>query len=227
MQIKRTRRLLQILSPAIAAILSAFTPHFAHAEESVWYIGFQLGQNDVEAWQAKVDFGSGIKVDGGMDLDANGHVGVMLGKQSVDARYELEYQYGRFGLTRLNLGPLSEQMGGSGHYNALTLNAYRSFELGGNLNSFVGAGVGWGSSSLPQAAFSSGCNCFPQASNRDWVYQARLGLEYLFGKSNWAYAQYTWLRLPGATQDLLSSGPGVDYPRRTVGILSLGYRRVF
>ncbi|MCX7178890.1 MAG: outer membrane beta-barrel protein [Proteobacteria bacterium] len=226
MQIKRTRRVLSILAAIVATSLAAFTP-LAHAGESSWYLGFELGKSDLDTWPAKVDFGSGIKIDGSMDLDASGHAGLLLGKQSGDARFELEYQYGRFNLARLELGPLTEQAGGAGHYSALTLNAYRRVELSGNLSGFGGAGVGWGSVSMPQAGFSGGCHCFPHASDRDWVYQARLGMEYLFGESNFAFAQYTWLRLPSAAQDSSINGPGIEYPRRTLGILSIGYRRGF
>lgn len=229
MTTNQTLGFLNIAARIFLAGLASLSGSALHAEESdsVYYAGFHLGRNDLDNWPAKVDFGAGIVVDGGMDLDSGKHVGLLLGKQSERARFELEYQQGRFELANLRLGPLSEPMGGSGHYEALTLNAYRRIPLHGDLSGFVGAGIGWGAISLPQAGFFGGCHCFPHASKSDWVYQGRLGLEYLIGAGNFAFAQYTWLKLPGAAEEVSSDGPGVVYPRRSVGIFSIGYRSLF
>jgi hypothetical protein len=190
----------------------------------VYYAGGHLGVNNLDTWPAQVDFGAGVRVDGRLALDRGGHQGLVIGRQTEKGRFELEYQRGDAELTSISLGSVSEAATGRLRYEALTVNAYRTRAFDAAWTGFFGVGLGWGSVKTPKAGFTSGCECFSATSEGGFVYQARLGLEYGFGQGHKAFAQYTWLSLPGGE----SGGvPGIDYPRRGVGALSIGYRKTF
>lgn len=215
---------LVVRSAALGAAAAVFAVS-AHAADPAIYVGAQFGVNDLNSWPAQVDFGAGVKVDGRQRLGSGNHYGLAVGRQTAKGRFELEYQRGDMKLRGIELGPVSETAGGSGHYEALTVNAYRTHAFNESVSGYLGVGIGWGAVSLPRASFSTGCNCFPAASEDGLAYLARLGAEYRFGEGHHAFLQYTWLSLPGPSA--LGSAPGVEYSRRGIGAVSVGYRKHF
>jgi hypothetical protein len=205
-----------------AALVAASALPAAAAEPGISYFSAHIGRNNLDHWPASVSFGAPT-VSGQVNLDEGTHFGIIGGLQYDANRFELEYQHGRFNVTGAALGPLSGAVSGSGHYDALTLGAYRTAVLRGNLSGFAGLGVGAASVSLPQANFTS-CNCFPEARSTGWVLQARVGLEYALGSGHSVLAQYTWLSLPGPDAGNM---PSVDYDRHHVGVIGLGYKKAF
>lgn len=196
----------------------------AGAQESPKYYGtVHLGQNDLRAWDANVDFG-GVNVGGQLKLDRTLHWGVIAGREKDRTRLELEYQRGSVKINQVTLGPVTQGVSGSGHYQALTVGAYRTLELTSDINAFGGVALGWGSVSLPGLGAVSSCNCFGAASDSGLVVQARLGAEYELAADNHVLLQYTWLRLPRASA---SSSPSVQYDRKTLGAWGVGYRAGF
>lgn len=209
---------------AIGSMATIMATLVAQAAEPAPYVTLHLGGNDLSSWPATVNFGAGVQVNGGVSLDGGVHGGIALGRQTENARFEVEYQHGRFDVTRQDLGAFTQASAREGHYDALTLNAYRTFVVNDKFTAFAGAGIGWGSVSMPQGSPIGTCNCFVAASKSGFLYQGRLGGEYLMGGGHHLLAQYTWLSLPRA-----SSGgtPGISYPRRGVNLLSIGYRKTF
>lgn len=195
----------------------------APAAVPVYYATAQLGQNNLRRWPAHVDFG-GVAVDGELGLDRDLHGGVAVGRQTEHARFELEYQYGRFDIGQMTLGPVTEPGSGAGHYRALTANAYRTAAWTAALGGYVGVGVGWGGATLPALRMSNGCDCFAGAHHDGWLVQARVGLDYRLAPAHDLFAQYTWLRMPGGDG---GAGPTVSYERRHIGAWSVGYRYHF
>jgi opacity protein-like surface antigen len=206
---------------SIAALLAA--PLAALAAQPGLYVGGHVGANNLSDWPASVDFGAGVSAPGSLSLDSGAHFGILGGRQTENARFEVEYQRGRFELNGLELGGLTQAASGSGHYDALTFNAYRTFALADRWAAFAGLGIGWGKAVLPGASFGP-CNCFPASSKSGFAYQARVGAEYELAPSHLIFAQASWLRLPS-----LSSGgsPGVSYARHSVTSLGIGYRKTF
>lgn len=207
---------------ALAAF--AFSAAPVGAAEPGTYIGFQGGVNGLNNWGATVSLGRGINVPGNLSLDSGGHLGIFAGRQTQNARYEVEYQAGNFDITDIRLGPVRQAVSSSGRYKALTFNAYRTHELTESVAVFAGLGIGWGSASLPQLGFTGGCNCFAAASESGFSYLGRIGLEYRLQERHHAFVQFTSLHLPK-----LSSGasPGASYARKSVGIGAVGYRFLF
>lgn len=198
----------------------------ASADESSphYYLGLQGGRNNLNNWNADVSLGAGVTLPGKVNLDQGTQGGLILGRQTEHARYEIEYQHGSFDLQAINLGSQTQTVGGSGHYDALTLNAYRTESLSESISGYLGAGIGFGKTKLPGAGFSSGCHCFPAASGNGLTYQLRAGLEYDLAAPHKAFIQYTLLSLPGPDS---GSNPGVEYDRKQIGIIGLGYRYIF
>jgi len=209
-------------SAALAAALLA-APLFALAAQPGMYVGGHVGANNLGDWPASVDFGSGVGVDGSLSIGSGYHLGILAGRQTENARFELEYQYGRFDVEQLELGGLTQPASARGHYDALTFNAYRTFALATRWTGFAGLGIGWGKASLPGAGFGP-CNCFPAASKTGLAYQARFGAEYEVATGHLLFGQFSWLSLPGS-----SSGgtPSVTYPRHGVSSIGVGYRKTF
>jgi opacity protein-like surface antigen len=148
---------------------------------------------------------------------------VLGGRQTENARFEVEYQHGRFSLNSVELGGQTQAASGKGHYDALTFNAYRTLALADRWTAFAGLGLGWGKASLPGANMGA-CNCFPSASKTGFAYQARLGAEYEVAPTHLIFAQASWLRLPRLSA---GSAPGVSYSRQAVTSLNVGYRKTF
>jgi opacity protein-like surface antigen len=214
------RRLITLAALAATAAIAQ------GADQPAYYAGLHAGVNDLHQWDGTVDFGAGVTVPGHVALGRGAHFGVFGGRQTEHARWEGELQGGRFAIKRIELGPQFENKSQSGHYEALTLNAYR-FETLGDARRFdvYGAlGVGWGRVSLPQMGFTAGCNCFAAASKSGFAWLARAGLEYNFSEQDRVFVQYTLLGLPRPGS---GSSPGVEYQRKTIGAASVGYRRLF
>lgn len=190
-----------------------------------YYLGAHLGRNALDSWPATVDFGAGVRASGALSLDSGGHYGLMFGRRTENARFELEYQRGDLGLRGVRVNTGSQSASGRIRYDALTVNAYRTHTFSASWNGYAGVGVGWGSVDLPTASFGVSCKCFPSTSDSGLLYQGRLGLEYAVASQHKLFAQYTWLRLPGA--DSGNVVPGVEYSRRSLGALSVGYRKDF
>jgi opacity protein-like surface antigen len=205
----------------LAAILLA--PLAAGAAQPQFYVGVHAGANNLSSWPAEVDFGAGVRTAGRASLDSGGHFGLMLGRQTENARFELEYQRGRFDLTAVELGGLSGGASGKGHYDALTVNAYRTAALAQRWTGYAGAGIGWGKATLPANSLA-GCDCFPAASKGGLAWQLRAGAEYELRQGHGLFAQLTWLSLPRSAG---GSGPSVEWRRRGVASVNLGYRAAF
>jgi opacity protein-like surface antigen len=206
---------------SIAALVAA--PLAALSAQPGLYVGGHVGANNLKDWPASVDFGAGVSAPGSLTLDSGAHFGVFGGRQTENARFELEYQHGRFDLKGLELGGLTQAATGRGHYDALTANAYRTFALADRWTAFAGLGIGWGKVSLPGASFGP-CNCFPASSKSGLTYQARVGAEYELAPSHLVFAQASWLRLPRSSS---GGSPGVSYARQGVASLGVGYRKTF
>ncbi|MDP3759092.1 MAG: outer membrane beta-barrel protein [Ramlibacter sp.] len=211
------------LLSALAAALTCATAGAAAAQPG-YYIGLHGGTNNLDSWPATVTLGPGVSLPGSLSLDSGTHFGLMAGRQTENARFEIEAQSGKFDITGIQLGLLQQNVSAGGRYKAFTFNAYRTQALSERLTGYAGLGIGWGSASLPQLGFASGCNCFPAASETGLAYLGRVGLEYRFGDQHHAFAQYTQLRLPR-----MDSGgtPAAQYARKGVGIAGVGYRFTF
>lgn len=196
----------------------------AGAAEPVRYWGVHAGANTLKNWDAQVDFGFGTPVAGRADLGRGVHGGLMVGRQSEHARYELEYEAGRIKVERLTLDPLAAAVDAKGRYQALFANAYRTERLAGALDGFLGAGIGWGRVSLPLLGLGPTCNCFGPASKSGFAWQLRAGLDYRLGPEHGIALQYTWLSLPKPESD---GPPAIQYARKRFGAVTLGYTRQF
>lgn len=217
----RKSQALSILCGALAA--AALTPAIAAAAEpAASYIAVHAGRNNLDHWPGDVNFG-GPTVSGQLNLDSGAHLGIIAGRQYGANRFEVEYQRGRFKLTGATLGSVSGAVSGSGHYDVLTVGAYRRADFSQAVAGFAGVGVGAASVSLPQASFT-GCNCFAAARSSGWVLQARVGLEFALASGHSVMAHYTWINLPGPHA---GGTPSVDYDRHQVGVLSVGYKKTF
>lgn len=190
------------------------------------YFGVQGGINDLRgSWHGDVSLGPGVSLPGTVGIKRGNEFGVFGGRQSGNWRFEGEYQHGNFDITSIELGPVSEAHPASGSYDALTLNAYRTGEITNGLTAYGGLGIGWGRVRLPQMGFASnGCNCFAGSSGSGFAWLARVGLEYALTSNDNVFAQYTYLGLPRAGS---GGSPGVEYERKNVGSLGIGYRRTF
>jgi opacity protein-like surface antigen len=205
---------------AVAALLAVN----ANAADPVRYWGAHAGVNTLKDWDAQIDFGFGTPLTGRADLDRGVHGGLMVGRQSEHARYELEYEAGRIKVERLTLDPLSEAVSGKGRYQALFANAYRTDRLSERVDSFIGGGIGWGHVKLPQLGLGANCNCFGPASKSGFAWQLRAGLGYRVSEKASVSLQYTWLSLPRPESE---GPPGIRYDRQRFGAVTLAYTRQF
>lgn len=209
---------------ALGAI-AASLPATAQQEAPRYYAGGHFGTSDLDRWNAQVRLGAAVRASGHVGLDGARQAGLRVGRQSGPGRYEVEYQHGTFDLTSIQLGPVAQDATGGGRYRALTFNAYRVARFDERLNGHLGLGLGWGSASLPQAAFDNGCRCFSSASKDGWAAQLRAGLEYRFDGEHHVFLQYSVLSLPGPSSG--GDASGVSYSRKVVGTAGLGYRKLF
>jgi opacity protein-like surface antigen len=188
-----------------------------------YYVGGHVGANNIDEWPAEVNFG-GPSTPAQLKLDKGLHLGLFAGRRTENARFEVEYQHGQADVTGVSLGPVSQAAGGHASYQALTLNAYRTYAFSPRFTGYAGLGIGWGKVSLPRLAPLGTCNCFQAASDGGFVYQGRLGVEYQVADTHFVFAQYTLLHLPSSAAD---ATPSVHYGSKNVGALSVGYRAGF
>jgi opacity protein-like surface antigen len=213
-------KLSQCCTAAAAALLAAQ----AGAADAVHYWGLHAGVNTLKDLDAQVDFGFGMPLNGRADLERGVHGGLMVGRQSEHARYELEYETGRIKLERLTLDPLSEAVNGKGRYHALFANAYRTDRLSEKVDSFVGGGIGWGRVKLPLLGLGPTCKCFGPAAKSGFAWQLRAGLDYRVSEQSNVSLQYSWLGLPRPEAE---GPPAIRYDRKRFGAVTLGYARTF
>lgn len=218
-------------SPALMMLAALAFPAFAQqtaaTEEPVrYYGGLQIGRNNVSSWADSVTLGPGISVPGQLGTKAGKLAGLVLGRQSEKARWEVEYQRGDFKLANVEVGAVAESASGTGRYQALTANGYRLAPLGeGRTWTGYGAlGLGWGRAELPAVTLSSACPCMPASSKSGLVFLARLGIDYRVTEDDRLFLQYSLLRMPGPASGTV---PGVQYATKWIGGLGLGYRRLF
>lgn len=196
----------------------------ANAAEPVNYWGVHLGANSLDEMRARIDFGAGTPIEGRATLDRGVHGGLMAGRQYEHARYELEFETGRFKVERLALGPVSEPADARGRYQAVFANAYRTDRLTESVDSFFGAGIGWGRIKLPRLGLGADCDCFGPASKSGFAWQLRAGLGYRVSDQARMTLQYSWLNLP---RPEAGGPPAIRYERKRLGALTLGYARQF
>lgn len=196
----------------------------AGAAYAVPYWGVHAGVNTPKSWNAQVDYGAG-PVTAHLDLDRGPHAGLMVGRQTTHARFELEYEAGRIKTERLTIGPRSAAVDARGRYQALFANAYRVEQMSESIDAFVGAGIGWGRATMPRVGLGDGCSCFGPASKKGFAWQLRAGLGYRVTAQSSVSLQYTWLALPRPEAD--GRLPTVRYDRKTLGAVTLGYSMQF
>ncbi len=219
--------------PLLAGLLLlAFIPGVAAQQETedefpFTYLGLQLGLHDVDAWPARISLGNGVDFDGGVLLDEQPAWGVQFGREHENWRYELEYQRGGYEVGTLNLGALTEDVqGDEGQYEALLLNGMRLHDFSERLAGYLGLGIGMGRTELPAQGFTGGCQCFPEAEESGFVWQARIGLEYRFGERTRLGLHYSRLfGMPGPVSD--AGAPAIAYEERDIDTLALSLRWEF
>ena len=223
---RSNRRHLRQAGLAACAAALAGAAYANHGAPAANYLGLHGGVNNVRGdWGADVSLGTAVTLPGTLSTQRGAHFGVFGGRQTEHARFELEYQQGRFDVTRLQLGPVSQAVDTGGNYRALTANAYRTEPISSRLTLYGALGIGWGRVALPQMAFvSPPCNCFPAASKSGFAWLARAGIEFQVSEGGRAFVQYTHLDLPRAGS---GGAPGVSYSRRDAGALTVGWRHTF
>ena len=223
---------MNLSSPAVALTLALALslPLAAHADTADLpeaaaqrYWSVQGGVNRLTEWPATVNFG-GPTVDAALGLEKGAQFGVALGHRKGKARYELEYQHGRFDVNRVTIGAASSAADATGHYDVLTVNALRQLPVNEQLALYAGLGIGVGKLALPQVTVASGCRCIAAAENTGFAWQARVGAEHRIGAEGHGFVQASWLSLHGASSGGASF---VTYPRRGFAVLGVGFRRSF
>jgi opacity protein-like surface antigen len=195
----------------------------AVADDPRWYMAGHLGANKLDDWSATVDFG-GVKSDGLLGLDRGNHAGLMVGRETEHARFELEFVHGRIKVESIGLSGVREPAASRGKYDAVLANAYLHAAVTAHLRAFAGIGIGWGRADLPLLRFSSGCECLGPASRGGTAYQARLGLAYQPSPGHAFSIQYSHLSLEGPRRGGM---PSVEYERRSFGAFSAAYTHYF
>ena len=211
---------------ALAAACLATAAHAADGTPSN-YAGVQGGVNNLGGtWNANVSLGPGVTLPGVANAKRGTHFGVFGGRQTERARFELEWQHGSFDVTGLSRGPVSQSISSSGHYDAVTANAYRFQPVWDQRIDIYGAlGIGWGRVNMPEMGFTTPhCDCFRAASKSGFAWLARAGAEYKLGEQDRLFLQYTFLALPRPGSH---STPGVEYSHKNVGSVAAGYRHNF
>ncbi len=196
---------LGVLALASTAALAAT----AGAQSPAYYFSTHTATGEQRYWPASIAYSA--RPRGGLSVDAGRPVGMTLGRRTENARFEFEYQRGRFQLRGTDLGAVSESVGGGGSYETLLFNADRVLPVNGALSAYVGGGLGWGSFHTPRVGVGS----------TGLAYQARVGLEYSLGSGPQLYLQAGWISLPGAAS---TDMPGVDSSRRGSATLDAGLR---
>jgi len=221
---KSTNAFVSRAARTVSAIGLSAAATMAMAAQPGNYAGIHGGRNDVGDWSANVSLGAGLSLPGSVGAERGAHWGVFGGRQTENARFELEYQRGDFDIRSISAGPLRQAVRTDGDYQALTANAYRTYDFNERFGAYAGLGIGWGKVKMPRMGFTGGCNCFPEASKSGFAYQARVGGEWHIAPTHNAFVQYTWLRLPRPSS---GGAPGVEYSRKSVGAWTVGYRHEF
>jgi hypothetical protein len=116
--------------------------------------------------------------------------------------------------------------GDEGQYEALLLNGMRLHDFSERLAGYLGLGLGMGRTELPAQGFTGGCQCFPEAEESGFVWQARIGLEYRFGERTRLGLHYSRLfGMPGPVSD--AGAPSIVYDERDIDTLALSLRWEF
>lgn len=220
------------IRPVLAIVLFAATS-VVLAQQSVTeefpftYLGLQAGVHDVDQWPATIAFGNAVNFEGGVTLKEEPAFGLQIGREYENSRYEVEYQRGTYEVGSINLNAMSEKLqGDTGHYEALTLNALRMHDFTERFTGYMGLGIGMGKALLPAQGFSGGCQCFPEARESGFVWQARVGLEYRVGERARLGMHYSRLfNIPGPLWE--DSLPAIFYDERDVDVLALSFRWLF
>ena len=114
----------RILAATAATFVVA--AHAADEMQPAYYLGVQGGENNLRGgWNGTVSLGPAVTLPGAVTTKRGAQYGVFGGRQTEHARFEVEYQHGGFDITGLKLGPVSQSISSSGHYDAITANAYR------------------------------------------------------------------------------------------------------
>lgn len=225
---RRVRAMMALMAfaalTALAESAGAVPPIAPLARTPGFYAGLQAGTNDLRHWPATVGFAAGARAHGGLSPDPAASFGLAVGRRTENARFEFEYQRGRFHLRGTNLGAVSVSASGAGQAETVLFRADRVLPIADTLTAYAGGGLGWGSVTLPHAGSAGGCPCFGAPTGQGLAYQGRVGFEYSFTNGPNVFVQASWISLPGA-----SSGgtPGVEYPRRGTAALDAGLRLRF
>lgn len=208
------------IAAALLALPLSALAQSADATQESRYWSVQAGMNSLSHWPAMVDFG-GPQADASLGLERGAQFGAAWGKQYDKARYELEYQHGRFDIDSVTISSRTEQVSASGKYDVLTANALRSVAINPDWSVYAGLGIGIGRVSLPGIRLASGCKCISEASKSRFTYLVRTGAEYRLSNTGFGFVQLSWMKLPGSSSGAM---PSVTYPKRGVGTLGFGYR---
>ncbi|GKS70388.1 hypothetical protein W03_23920 [Nitrosomonas sp. PY1] len=211
----------------VACVCIFFASNSAFSERNLmkdYYLGIQGGTHFLDNWSADVKLNETVNLRGKVDFSDRFQVGGFVGRQTKNARFEVEYQHGFYDIANITLGRIHSDSNGDGNYQVATFNAYRKVNFFKDFSAFLGGGVGWGRSTVSHANFNPHCDCFGSAQKDGFAYQGRVGLEYQFHKNHHFFAQYTFLHLDGPT------GAGknqIEYDNKWVSIFGAGYRYSF
>lgn len=204
---------------AFSPVLLGGVAPAALAAESNTYIGAHAGMNFVDDTTAKIDFGSGIVLDGNLDINNGSEFGIVIGQRFGGWRLEGEVQRGGFEVVQASLAGTNVASGAKGNYLTLMLNGYRNLKVTETTELFAGAGIGWGRMTYPNIAFDPSCNCFSKASKGGFAYQFRGGISQKLSSAVDVFAQYNHLFLPKTGA---AGSPGISYAKTNFGVASLG-----
>lgn len=188
------------------------------------YFGAHLGMNDLDRLGARVDLGAGKTYDGQASFSHGTHGGLLVGRRTAHVRYEFELESGSLRLTHLKAGPVDANANAHASYAAVFANIYRTARLSDTLETFAGAGAGWGRTKLDRLGLLHACTCFGPATKDGFAWQLRSGLDYRLNDTASLGLQYSWLHL----QALEAAGPpNVRYERKGFGAWSLVWLQRF
>lgn len=212
----------------ILGFASAILPVSAYANEPAGnsddrhlYVGGHLGINDGINWPTKVDFGSGVSLDGSLQTKAKLHAGTQLGYQHDHLRVEVEIQRGGLNVKGFSLGILSGADQGSINYSTIMVNGHRRFDITDKLGVSLGAGLGLVRVHFPQIKTGTNCNCLTDFSKNGFAYQFRGALEYKISEKIQIVGHYNRLFLPSYSN---GESPVTQYGKVSFGVTSMGVR---
>ncbi len=192
------------------------------AQEPRNYLGAHAGINLGTDWPVKLGFDNNVSANGQVQTGNGSHLGIVLGRQRENSRYELEYQVGQASIDSIQASGIRQAGQGDLKYQALTINAYRVEPIKESWDFYLGAGIGLAKVSAPQQAAIGGCNCFREVSDSGLTYLLRIGVDHHLSKQNRLFLQYTHLFLPK-----FGGSPGSEYGKNDVGSVNFGFRKLF